>query len=288
VSTGGFSVLPYLQYLFTSPILFFSRRRRTVYGTVYHAMTKVPLELVTVRLLRAQDRRLVKSVVTNAQGQYGLPVRDPGEYLLEYQKPGFSFPSQYLQGVQQDGIFADVLTSAQLRVTDRDVFVAPNVPMDPVEVSEAISLRNVRGARWRTRLQYVVAPLGAVAAGVSYVISPSSLGFGLFLAQCVVLGITARVAWPKKPAGWGVVLDKKTGKPVPNAVVRLFESRYNKLIDTVLTDSRGRYALLLGPNVYQTRFDKRGYATEHLAQLDLSARREPAALTERVKLTPTP
>jgi hypothetical protein len=136
VSTGGFSVLPYLQYLFTSPILFLSRRRRTVYGTVYHAMTKIPLELVTVRLLRAADRRLVKTVVTNARGQYGLAVREPGEYVLEFQKPGFSFPSQYLRGVQSDGRFADVLTSATLQVAARDVFVAPNVPMDPVALSE--------------------------------------------------------------------------------------------------------------------------------------------------------
>jgi hypothetical protein len=158
--------------------------------------------------------------------------------------------------------------------------------MDPVALSEEASLQKVRSSRWKTRFQYVVAPLGAGAAGVSYIIAPSVLGFWLFVAQCIVFAITARVAWPKRPQGWGVVLDKKTGKPVPNAVVRLFESRYNKLIDTVLTDGRGRYALLLGPNVYQTRFDKRGYATEQLANIDLSAKKEPVPLIERVKLNP--
>jgi hypothetical protein len=46
----------------------------------------------------------------------------------------------------------------------------------------------------------------------------------------------------------GRVVNAK-GKPVP-AAVRLFETTYGKLVETVLTDASGRFAFLVGPNKY--------------------------------------
>ena len=47
-----------------------------------------------------------------------------------------------------------------------------------------------------------------------------------------------------------VVWDKRTGKPVEHAIVRLFSKKFSKLIETQVTDARGRYAFFAGPSEY--------------------------------------
>ncbi len=50
--------------------------------------------------------------------------------------------------------------------------------------------------------------------------------------------------------------------------MRVFETKYNKLVETVLTDSAGHYAVLLGPNEYAVSFSKPGYVETIVKPLD--------------------
>ena len=50
---------------------------------------KAPLSTVTVSLLLASDSSLVKTGITDQNGQYELPVTQSGEYLLQYSLVGF-------------------------------------------------------------------------------------------------------------------------------------------------------------------------------------------------------
>jgi hypothetical protein len=68
-----------------------------------------------------------------------------------------------------------------------------------------------------------------------------------------------RLAVPPKPKGWGIVYDAQTQKPLARTVARLFNTQYNKLVATQVTDDRGRYYFLAGDSNYQIRFERKEY-----------------------------
>ena len=105
--------------------------------------------------------------------------------------------------------------------------------------------------------------------------------------QIVVFLFFWRLARPRRPRGWGIVFDASNRRPVGNAVVRLFEPKYNKLVETTLTDTLGRYSFLVGPNEYFVRTDKEGYDQHIIRPIDFRQKTEPDAIAIDVPLSPT-
>ena len=63
--------------------------------------------------------------------------------------------------------------------------------------------------------------------------------------------------------------------PVGNAVVRLFEPKYNKLVETT-PPTLGRYSFLVGPNEYfGSIIIAEGYEERIACPIDYRERREP-------------
>jgi hypothetical protein len=99
-----------------------------------------------------------------------------------------------------------------------------------------------------------------------------------------VLLLVLRLAKAKRPKGWGIVYDEKTQKPVGNTVIRMFEPKYNKLVETTLSDSLGRYSFLLGPNEYFVTYSKPGYTDKIVRPIDYKDKPEPAPWAMNVAL----
>lgn len=60
-------------------------------------------------------------------------------------------------------------------------------------------------------------------------------------------------------------------EPISRVVVRVFDSMYNKLVDTAVTDRKGRYAVLVGPSKYYTTYEKEGFEKKQSNVLDFSS-----------------
>jgi len=279
----GFNLLAYLQYLFTSFLLFFGRKKRNAYGIVYNAISKVPIELAIVRLYRVTDGRLVKTAVTDPDGRYSLAAT-PGNYRLEVIKTGYIFPSQYLEGVKADGKYLDVYLGQLLEVTEDEAVVAANIPLDPSQADAFHAPRALAFKRFARALQVIAAPVGVVLSIIVCIISPSVFAGVMVGVQVFVLLLVMRLAKPKRPKGWGIVYDEVTQQPVGNAVIRVFEPRYNKLVETALSDSLGRYSFLLGPNEYYITYNKPGYSEKIVRPVDYTNKPEPAPLAINVAL----
>ncbi len=286
VLTSSFNLLPYLQYLFTAPFAIFGRRKRSHFGLVYHSMTKVPVELAIVRLYHMPDNRLVKSVVTNAEGKYFLFVPEPGDYRISATKGGFHFPSTYLNGVKDDGAYLDVYTNQTIRVTEKDATIGASIPLDPSEASEHQGVRSLQWKRFLRTLQKVAAPVGFILSFYVFLVNPSWFSGILTFVQFFALLISIRLAWPRKARGWGIVTSARDRKPLGNVVVRLFEPRYNKLVESTLTDSHGRYSFLLGANEYFASFDRDAFLQKIVRPIDYRDKKEPAPLTVNIALDP--
>lgn len=270
----AFDFLPFVQYLFTAPILFFGRRKRKAFGVIYNAVSKEPIGLAVVRLYQVKDEqehpgKLVRSRVTDKGGRFFFLVQ-PGLYRLTVAKLGFQFPTQHLKAKKEDASFIDLYHGELLRVTDKDAVITPNIPLDPSVAAQFSEPKNII---WHARLrsiQHIIALSGVLISIVFAIIRPNVLAAAMVLIQIGVFILVQRLAKPRKPKTWGIVYDHKTGRPLSNVVARIFEPKYNKLLETQVTDSQGRYSFLLGPAEYYAVFEKEGFRSTQVNPIDFT------------------
>jgi hypothetical protein len=286
----AFDLLPFLQYLFTAPILLFARRKRRGFGIVYNSISKVPIDLAVVRLFElpadGSKGRLVASRVTDRGGRYFFTA-NPGRYRIEASKTGFTFPSDYLRDKRADGDYLDIYHAEPIVVTEKDAVIAANIPLDP---SQAAAFHKPANVIWKARLrviQNVVAALGFILSSIVAILHPSWFAVAMVFVQLAVLMLVRVLAKPRRTKNWGIVYDKRTGRPLSNAVARVFEPRYNKLLETTVTDAKGRYGFVLGPNQYFAVFEKPGYQTVEVRPIDFSKSKEPVAFGQKISLQKT-
>ncbi len=259
-------LLPLLRFLFLQPLLLLGRRKRESWGMVYNSYTKLPVDLAVVRLLDAKSGRVERSRVTDKQGRY-LFIVDPGEYRIRVMKQGYTFPSELLKDVKTDRELVDIYHGELLRVSGEKVSVTPNIPLDPI--GETRKPGRIKWERYWRVFQHVIAVVGIIATAVALYISPVWY-LWLFLAVHITLYILFFVyVRPKKPKGWGIVYDKHNKNPVSKAIVRLFSKDYNKLVSSQVTDKKGRYSFLVGPNEYYITVEKPGYVSQKSENIDL-------------------
>jgi len=252
-SMAGF--LPYLFSIFSEPILALFRKKRKKYGVVYDSITKRPIDLAIVRLYDRATNKLVKTKVTDKQGRYAF-IAKPGKYYITAFKKDYEFPSQLLAGIKEDVTYIDVYHGEEINVGEQTMIV-PNIPLDPHK--KAVPSKKIKLIRWLRKFQRFLALLGPVSALFIFIIKPDTFSFVLLIVHIVIYAIFRRLAVPKKPKGWGIVLDKNTRKPIANSIVRIYDSQYNRLLDTQVTDRKGRYNFLVGKNVYYITAEKSGY-----------------------------
>jgi hypothetical protein len=82
-----------------------------------------------------------------------------------------------------------------------------------------------------------------------------------------------RLAVPPKVKSWGIVYDSATKKPISRAVARLFNSEFNKLVSTQVTDGSGRYYFLASDDKYYVTYDHPEYKQEKTGVLDLTGQK---------------
>jgi hypothetical protein len=275
LAAGG-TLLPLLQYAMFSPALFFARRKRQAWGVVYHAALSLPVDLATVRLFKLPEHRLVATRVTDKQGRYFF-LAEPGTYCLECMKSGFTFPSQILSGVKQHGKYLDVYHGETIQVTERGAAITANIPLDPVQPTEA-SIKVARSRLKREEIlrgvQQLLPFVGLLLAFAVLILHPSVLTATGAGVQISVYLLTRRLVRPRRPLNWGIVYDQQTKNPIRQAIVRVFEPKYNKLLETVATDDRGRYSLLVGPSQYFTTYEKEEYQTAEIRPIDTTKKEE--------------
>ncbi len=253
-------LLPLLRFLFLQPLYLVGKRKRQAWGVVYNSLNKLPIDLATIRLIDKTTGRVVQSRVTDAKGRYLFMV-EPGQYLIEVFKQGYVFPTHLLSSVKEDGSFLDIYHGESIRVDEKDTQITPNIPVDPVDAKEK-TIKRIVLEKWLRRLQHTVAIVSIVGAVISVYITPSVLTVVFLVIHTVLFVLFLRYVWPKKPKGWGLVYEHGTAQPVGRAVARLFSKQFDKLVATQVTDSKGRYSFLVGPNDYYVTFEKEGYVPE--------------------------
>jgi hypothetical protein len=266
-------IIPFLRLLFLQPLMLVGRRKRANWGMVYNALSKQPVDLAIVRLLNLENNRVVQSRVTDLQGHYLFMV-DPGKYKIEVQKHGFVFPSQLLRGYKNDGKKTDIYHGEEVDVKEMNASITANIPLDPVGAQKKPS-RLIWERFWRS-VQVGLSWAGLIVTGVSYYITTKWYIGVLLVIHLVLFLVFRRLAKPAKGKGWGIVYGADTKKPVGRVVARLFNSQFNKLVATQVTDAKGRYFFLAGDDKFYISYEHKEYQPDKSDTIDLSGKESEA------------
>jgi hypothetical protein len=265
-ATNVFNLWAYLQYLFMQPLILLRRRKRLGWGVVYNSLSKLPIDLSIIRLINQNTGRVIQTRVTDKEGRYQF-MPSPGLYRLEVTKRGFVFPTVYLRKFKEDHVYADLYHGEPIEIKEKGAVITANIPLDPIE--EKPSKARLIWQQIFKGIQYGFSIAGIILAGVSVVISPGIYTYVVLAVQILLFLLFLRLAKPPKPKGWGIVYDKSTGKPLRQAVVRIFETQFDKLLGSQVTDAKGRYSFLTGRNIYYVTSDKEGYEPAKTPKIDL-------------------
>ena len=275
------NILPFLYGLFTQPLLLFGRRKRKKWGVIYNSLTKMPIDLAVVRLVEAQTGRVVRTRITDKEGRYFFMAK-PGIYKIEVKKPGFIFPTVHLRDAKEDFQYLDVYHGEIIQVREASRQIVANIPLDPIAAAEKPKGLVIRS--YLRKAQKHIATASVFLALALLIVNPTWWMLGYLIAQLALLGLFWRLARPAKPKGWGIVYDKETKKPLVNAIVRIFDAQYNKLLETQVTDPAGKYSFLVGNNKYFATYDKPGYVTKKLSPIDYTKMKEKSMVAYDVGL----
>lgn len=276
---GWIPLLNYLYYIFTQPIMLLGRRKKQKYGIVYNSLSKLPLDLTAVRI-KDNAGRIVQTKITDRQGRYTFLI-PKGQYALDISKPGYVFPTSLLAGKAQDVDYFDLLTSNKLSFNVASV-ISNNIPLDPKEdkrtpseIKRKIFFRHVQSG---TALLTTLLSVGALA------LVPSYQYLGLAVFQVVTYFVFRRLAHSKPPSSLGVIKDAKTGQTIKNAVVRILDAQFNRILETQIADSNGRYAFLVGKGKFYVMVTKEGYEPLRSEVIDCSSAKGSMVIDKELKL----
>lgn len=86
------NILPLFLFITLVNFSFAQERARgngAIFGKVYEAAQRTPIEFANVLLLSVKDSAMVRGIATNAKGEFRFEALPPGEYYLDVQFIGF-------------------------------------------------------------------------------------------------------------------------------------------------------------------------------------------------------
>jgi len=190
----------------------------------------------------------------------------PGKYRIEVDKVGFGKISEHLKGIEVDGQYTRIYHGDDLDITHDNTEINYSVPVDP-EGKEEPAVQLIRESFIRAG-QHIISLIGLGATGISFIVSPTPMIGGFLVLHVGFYAISHKFSKTKISDTFGVVTDNKSGDAIKNIVVRVFDNAYHKLIETKLTDAKGRYAMLVGPSEYYVTYEKPGYKKKQSKVMD--------------------
>jgi len=265
---GFVNIVNLFRVFFGQFFLVFRRKKQKKWGVLYNSFTKKPIDLASVRLIDLQTNRIVRSVVTDTDGRYVLSA-EPGNYKIQITKNGYSGFSKYLKDLTEDSAFINLYHGENIQVTDASE-INYNIPFDPIE-NDRSYLQIIKDKSHKA-VRVFLSTFGLAFSIISFIITPVWWVGALVIFQFFLYFTVRHFSYHKLPASFGVITAHDEEKALPNVAVRVFDASFNKLVETTVSDRKGRYAVLLGPNKYYVTYEKEKYEIKKSPLLDFSSK----------------
>jgi hypothetical protein len=270
------NVIRLLQGFLLEPALLLFGRRRKAFGTVFDSLSKKPVDLAVVRLIDDTTGRIKATRVTDQLGRFSFFV-GPGRYRFSVEKKGYLYPSHFLAGEKYDINFGEIITGGAILMKQTGT-IDINLPVDGPEdrLTTAAAFRR----KFKQSSHGFFAYFGILLSAVAVIFAWSTLTWALFVGHLLLFLIFIRLT--RKPLGrpWGRVFDSGARTNLERAVVRIVDTRFNRVLETLVTDRSGQYGFLVGRNQYRLESLRPGY--EHYRGTAFTPRSRPAVVSKDI------
>jgi hypothetical protein len=231
------------------------RRRKSGYGVVFNSVTGKPESMAIVSLATLGGKTF-RTAPTDREGRYNL-VAPKGDYILEVRKSGYSFPSKILSKKYNDSAYENVLSAKHIIVTDHGS-ITRNIPIDPKSATRRRSFLKSRVLR-NKRVQDFISLSSPVLAIYSAIVLREYWVVWILLFFYFAALVARFLDFKPPPPPYGTIRDADTKRAMGKVLVRIFEQKYGKLLETQLTSGKGRYAFVVKKGKYRLLIQKQGY-----------------------------
>ncbi|MBI2436221.1 MAG: hypothetical protein HYV41_00515, partial [Candidatus Magasanikbacteria bacterium] len=252
-SFGLGQLLVYLRFLFTQPFLLLRMRRRKHWGVVYNSFTKQPIDLAIIRLIDTDSGKIIETQVSDMQGRYVF-IANPRIYRLDVRKTGFVGFSVHLKEQSEDTAYSDLYHGEDITLTPKLNSIAKNIPLDPDGV--IVPTKKLLKKHTRNIVQTSLSSVSVVGALISFVISPTIFIAILLIVHVLVYVMFQYLSTQRLGKDFGTIFHQNKHKILRNTVIRIFDATYNRLVDTKISNTKGRYAALVGSGNYIVTYEK--------------------------------
>ncbi len=229
------------------------------WGVVYDAVTKQPLDPAHVELVN-KEGEVVASAITDIDGRYGFLV-PAGSYMIRPKKSNYVFPSVILGHVTRDEIYSDLYFGNYFELK-KDEIITKNIPMDPSKFDwneyekEQQKLQHYfsRKTVLYIRIANSLFAFGFLSSFVAFIARPILYNAIIFLLYIVLLVVRESLVSFSK---LGLVVDKKSGKAVPFAIIRVYSAKLGNEVIHKIATSRGQFYLLIPNGLYVVSIEKK-------------------------------
>jgi hypothetical protein len=232
-----------LKQILLAIIGLFSTKKKLRGGIVYDVNTGEPIPLVRVDIIDKKTKKIKTTKFTNKEGRYYF-LAPPGDYIIEAKKKNYEI------------INTDKIHLVKSLLNKEDISAEVKLKETGVIKKNIALLRSDGGVSsrgfltiFRILLHYLFKGLFIIGLmfnlWVCYV-SPSFLNFTILGVYILIILFQWLFVGKTK---YGIIVNKE-GKPEAFATVNVFDAQTHKLVTRVVTDTKGRYYLLLNPGVY--------------------------------------
>ncbi len=230
-------------------ILFDKKRRKTGWGLVYDFTNQnEPIPFAIVKLVDVASSKIVSTTITDLEGRYRF-ITDEGRYIINVEHKDYAIATlndpiskrydltgKYFGGVIQ---------------YKKERSVPYDIPMYPI-LSHDMSFYN----KLKDKITIFVKNFGSllnlfgvILIAISIVWYPSKFAYLVLLLNLIVLLIIT-VVNILHLKDWGVAFKDHRENRLEGVFIRLFDIQNRSLVNTVLTDRKGRYGFIADKGCY--------------------------------------
>ncbi|MCE9643521.1 MAG: carboxypeptidase-like regulatory domain-containing protein [Candidatus Andersenbacteria bacterium] len=249
-------------------------KRKDRWGIVVDSDLGKPVAQAVVQVFDAEFNQLKETQVTGNDGQFGflLPV---GKYYIVASESGFVFPARKKPPVTlRDG--ERVYLGEEFEITDQDPEKIPHlvVPMDREETAPVgnTALRRYwdQLIEFVDRVGFVFLFIGGAINTYLLLLVPGKLNI-VFEVLYLLLFILKLYILLSHQRGIGSVVDRGSRKMLDLSIIRLYDAKTNRIVQTKVTNKNGRFFILAPKGEYTASVSKPGYKTLLINKLHIKS-----------------
>lgn len=222
-------------------------RIKKKWGIVYDSESDQPIPLAAVRIFDFEYKKLLATQLTDKDGRFGFLIK-PGQYYLNIIKHDYQFPSKFAASNYHGEPFQ----------VKEDGVISFNIPLDP-DLHKLTRKMNIITATTKVldRIKFPLLTIGTVLSMIFFVHDPSVINTAIIVVYGIIWSL--EIYQILRPHTFGNVFEVTDKDPLDLAIVRVFDKKTGKLINTNVSDSHGHYFSLISTGDYQIKATKENF-----------------------------